>query len=166
MDSILPERLLALVRPGNDLVLRRIRSLKRCVQACGCKIMTPRYAPQFGCEMRGSQHSMEDHRLISWTPRPRHLPGIEASTPAAPPARHRSLPPGRFESISATYAFQHHIPARQSRASPTWRLRYLARHLPGIVSQEKNVEVVLWGTTSTFFGSTPSAPPGRATCPA
>ena len=42
MDSILPERLLALVRPGNDLVLRRIR--KRCVQACGCKIMTPRYA--------------------------------------------------------------------------------------------------------------------------
>ena len=26
----------------NDLVLRRIRSLKRCV--CGCKIMTPRYA--------------------------------------------------------------------------------------------------------------------------
>ena len=44
MDSILPERLLALVRPGNDLVLRRIRNLKRCVQACGCKIMTPRYA--------------------------------------------------------------------------------------------------------------------------
>ena len=44
MDSILPERLLALVRPGNDIVLRRIRSLKRCVQACGCKIMTPRYA--------------------------------------------------------------------------------------------------------------------------
>ena len=44
MDSILPERLLALVRPGNDLVLRRIRSPKRCMQACGCKIMTPRYA--------------------------------------------------------------------------------------------------------------------------
>ena len=44
MDSILPERLLALVRPGNNLVLRRIRSLKRCVEACGCKIMTPRYA--------------------------------------------------------------------------------------------------------------------------
>ena len=48
MDSILPERLPALVRPAFDLVLRRIRSLKRCVQACGCKIMTPRYAPQFG----------------------------------------------------------------------------------------------------------------------
>ena len=48
MDSILPERLLALVRPGNDLVLRRIRNLKRCVEACGCKIMTPRYAQQFG----------------------------------------------------------------------------------------------------------------------
>ena len=38
MDSILPERLLALVRPGNDLVLRRIRSL--------------RYAPQFGSRLR------------------------------------------------------------------------------------------------------------------
>ena len=36
MDSILPERLPALVRPAFDLVLRRIRSLKRCVQACGC----------------------------------------------------------------------------------------------------------------------------------
>ena len=44
MDSILPERLPALVRPAFDLVLRRIRSLKRCVQACGCKIITPRYA--------------------------------------------------------------------------------------------------------------------------
>ena len=44
MDSILPERLLALVRPAFDLVLRRIRSLKHCVQACGCKIVTPRYA--------------------------------------------------------------------------------------------------------------------------
>ena len=38
--SILPERLPA----AFDLVLRRIRSLKRCAQACGCKIMTPRYA--------------------------------------------------------------------------------------------------------------------------
>ena len=44
MAYILPERLLALVRPAFDLVLRRIPSLKRCVQACGCKIMTPRYA--------------------------------------------------------------------------------------------------------------------------
>ena len=51
MDSILPERLPALVRPGNDLVLRRIRSLKRCAQACGCKIMTPRYALQFGSRL-------------------------------------------------------------------------------------------------------------------
>ena len=34
MDSILPERLLAL---GNDLVLRRIRSLKRCVEAWTAK---------------------------------------------------------------------------------------------------------------------------------
>ena len=39
MDSILPERLPALVRPAFDLVLRRIRTLKRCAQACGCKIM-------------------------------------------------------------------------------------------------------------------------------
>ena len=44
MVYILPERLLALVRPAFDLVLRRIRSLKRCVEACGCKIETPRYA--------------------------------------------------------------------------------------------------------------------------
>ena len=51
MVYILPERLLALVRPAFDLVLRRIRSLKRCVQACGCKIETPRYAPQFGSRL-------------------------------------------------------------------------------------------------------------------
>ena len=44
MDYILLERLLALVRPAFDLVLRRIQSLKRCVEAYGCKIMTPRYA--------------------------------------------------------------------------------------------------------------------------
>ena len=42
MDSIYEAP--ALVRPGNDLVLRRIRSLKRCMEACGCKIVTPRYA--------------------------------------------------------------------------------------------------------------------------
>ena len=51
MVYILPERLLALVRPAFDLVLRRIRSLKRCVEACGCKIETPRYAPQFGSRL-------------------------------------------------------------------------------------------------------------------
>ena len=51
MVYILPERLLALVRPAFDLVLRRIRSPKRCVQACGCKIETPRYAPQFGSRL-------------------------------------------------------------------------------------------------------------------
>ena len=27
------------------------RSLKRCVQACDCKIVTPRYAPQFGSRL-------------------------------------------------------------------------------------------------------------------
>ena len=36
MDSILSDRLLTLVRPGNDRVLRRIQNLKRCAQACGC----------------------------------------------------------------------------------------------------------------------------------
>ena len=41
MDSIPPGRLLAPVRPGNDLVLRRNQNLKRCVQACGCNITTP-----------------------------------------------------------------------------------------------------------------------------
>ena len=40
MVYILPERLLELVRPAFDFVLRRIQSLKRCVQACGCKIET------------------------------------------------------------------------------------------------------------------------------
>ena len=50
MVYILFERLLTLVRPAFDLVLRRIRSLKRCVQAC-CKIETPRYAPQFGSRL-------------------------------------------------------------------------------------------------------------------
>ena len=44
MDSIPPGRLLTLVRPGNDIVLRRIQNLKCCVQACGCNITTPRYA--------------------------------------------------------------------------------------------------------------------------
>ena len=33
MAYIVPERLLTLVRPAFDLVLRRIRSLKRCVEA-------------------------------------------------------------------------------------------------------------------------------------
>ena len=35
--DFLPERLLALVRPGNDLVLRRIRSLKRCGRRVAAK---------------------------------------------------------------------------------------------------------------------------------
>ena len=43
-DSIAPGRVLTLVRPGNDLVLQRIRYLKCCVQACGCIKTTPRYA--------------------------------------------------------------------------------------------------------------------------
>ena len=103
-------------------------------------------------QMQGSQHSVEDHRLVD--------------TPAAPPARHRSLPPGRFESISATYAFQHHIPARQSRASPTWRLRYLARHLPGIgrdSSHEKRIRNCR--LTRQFRRTCPALKPPRP-CPA
>ena len=66
MDSILPERLLALVRPGNDLVLRRIRSLKRCVQACGCKIMTPRYAPQFGSRLHFKRQALPKETPFSF----------------------------------------------------------------------------------------------------
>ena len=66
MVYILPERLLALVRPAFDLVLRRIRSLKRCVQACGCKIETPRYAPQFGSRL----HFKRCQALLKETPFP------------------------------------------------------------------------------------------------
>ena len=51
MEFIPPERLPALVRPAFDLVLRRIQILKRCVEVCGCKIETPRYAPQFGSRL-------------------------------------------------------------------------------------------------------------------
>ena len=46
-----PQWEVELVRPAFDLALRRIQSLKRCVQACGCKIVTPRYAPQFGSRL-------------------------------------------------------------------------------------------------------------------
>ena len=66
MDSILSDRLLALVRPGNDLVLRRIRNLKRCVQACGCNITTPREAPQFGSRL----HFKRGQALPNETPFP------------------------------------------------------------------------------------------------
>ena len=66
MVYILPERLLALVRPAFDLVLRRIQSLKRCVQACGCKIETPRYAPQFGSRL----HFKRGQALPKETPFP------------------------------------------------------------------------------------------------
>ena len=45
-DSILPERLLALVRPAFDLVLQRIRSLKRCVAKCpAAAFVSARRAP-------------------------------------------------------------------------------------------------------------------------
>ena len=74
MDSIPPGRLLALVRPGNDLVLRRIRSLKRCVQACGCKIMTPRYAPQFGSRLHFKRANLcrakkKQKKKEKWSPK-------------------------------------------------------------------------------------------------
>ena len=41
---IAPARVLTLVRPGNNLVLRGIRNLKCCAQARGCNITTPRFA--------------------------------------------------------------------------------------------------------------------------
>ena len=113
MDSILPERLLALVRPAFDLVLRRIRSLKRCVQACGCKIMTPRYA----CKMPSSCVSARRANKTGKKRKPsrlcRTLAPHLARHPAAPPARHRSQPAATLawneptsKSTSATCAFE------------------------------------------------------------
>ena len=38
-------------KQGTSLYILLLRSLKRCVQACGCKIETPRYALQFGSRL-------------------------------------------------------------------------------------------------------------------
>ena len=48
MDCILPERLLALVRPAFDLVLRRLELLRAGVWL---QNNAPRYAPQFGSRL-------------------------------------------------------------------------------------------------------------------
>ena len=86
MVYILPERLLALVRPAFDLVLRRIRSLKRCAQACGCKIMTPRYA----CKMPGScvsaRRAKKNREKKEAKPnQPESQPGAKPNQPGAKP---------------------------------------------------------------------------------
>ena len=51
LSVLRPDSRQAPIPCASPLSLRRIRSLKRCVQACGCKIMTPRYAPQFGSRL-------------------------------------------------------------------------------------------------------------------
>ena len=79
MDSILPERLLALVRPGNDLVLRRIRSLKRCVQACGVSA-------------RRAKKNREKKRKPSQTSQPGAKPNQPESQPGAKPNQPESQP--------------------------------------------------------------------------
>ena len=50
MDSILPERLLALVRPAFDLVLQNSKS-KTLRAGVWLQNVTPRYAPQFGSRL-------------------------------------------------------------------------------------------------------------------
>ena len=88
MDSILPERLLALVRPAFDLVLRRTRSLKRCVQACGCKIMTPRYA----CKMPSSCVSARRAKKIVEKRKPSQTSHRSQTKTARKPARSQTKP--------------------------------------------------------------------------
>ena len=64
MVYILPERLPALVRPAFDLVLRRIQSLKRCVQAyeqSGAQVTYPGFLLTSTCEFEGA------HRLSSFS---------------------------------------------------------------------------------------------------
>ena len=97
MDSILPERLLALVRPAFDLVLRRIQSLKRCVQACGCKIMTPTYAVW---------QTAQQLPLFLQGKRPQRKPWLPRHTSLAHSPTHSTLPrhrahsgPGRHEGL-------------------------------------------------------------------
>ena len=87
MVYMLPERLPALVRPAFDLVLRRIRSLKRCVQACGCKIMTPRYAckmPSSCVSARRAKKNMEKKR------QPKAKPNQPESQPGAKPGANQT----------------------------------------------------------------------------
>ena len=111
MDSILPQRLLALVPPGNDLVLRRIQSLKRCVQACGCKIMTPRYA----CKMPSScvsarrakktgkkRKPSQTSQKASQKPNQTSQPARSQAKPARKPARSQPKPARKKPSQAAT----------------------------------------------------------------
>ena len=93
MDSILPERLLALVRPAFDLVLRRIRSLKRCAQACGCKIMTPRYA----CKMPSSQTKPARQPARSQTKPARSQTKPPEAKPNQPEAKPTTRKPARSQ---------------------------------------------------------------------
>ena len=105
MDSILPDRLLALVRPGNDLVLRRIRNLKRCVQACGCNITTPRYA----CKMPRSCVSARRAKK-TWKKRK-----PARSQPSQKPARQPAKPASQPRSQPANLFFDSQEPTKPSQ---------------------------------------------------
>ena len=91
MAYILPERLLALVRPAFDLVLRRIRSLKRCVQACGCKIMTPRYACKMPC-VSARRAKITGKKKKAKPNQPESQPGAKPNQPGAKPNQPESQP--------------------------------------------------------------------------
>ena len=97
MDSILPERLLALVRPGNDLVLRRTRSLKRCVQACGCKIMTPRYEGKMPSSCVSARRAKKIGKKKS---QPESQPGAKPNQPESQPESQPQAKPNQKPSQS------------------------------------------------------------------
>ena len=109
--------------------------------------------------------------VVSWTPRPRHLPGIEAS-PAAPPARHRSQPPCcpghripstcRIDMLKFSSFFiadQVHSP---DPAAPPARHRSLQPAKPaprsGFFHQGRNSDFALHRGRNSDFGILPEKP--------
>ena len=112
MAHILPERLLALVRPAFDLVLRRIRSLKRCVQACGCKIMTPRYA----CKMPSS--CVSARRAKKTGKKKRAKPNQPESQPEAKPNQPESQPGAKPNQPESQPEAKPNQPESQPEAKP------------------------------------------------
>ena len=133
MDSILPERLLALVRPGNDLVLQRVRSLKRCVQACGCKIMTPRYA----CKMPSSCVSARRAKKT----RKKRKPSQTSQTPGAKPNQPESQPeakPNQPESQPGANQNQPTKTSQKASQKPTKPARKPARSQPKPATNQKS----------------------------
>ena len=93
MDSILPERLLALVRPAFDLVLRRIRSLKRCAQACGCKIINRRYACKMPSSCVSARRAKKQGKKKKAKPnQPESQPGAKPNQPESQPGAKPNQP--------------------------------------------------------------------------